>query len=201
MHNVGSATFAAALLVFSLDAHAQPFLRGLGPPPKGVVVTNFPNPQNVTGSVTVTNLPAVQDVHVVNAQPPAQCGAPPSFQLVGFTRAVFTGDLGGPFGANQKCQAEFPGSRICDYSEVRSTVIVPSGLAGLAWLNLDGGQTQCQDWTNGVIGGGSGPTRLASNGTLVVPIPGCVPACTPPQPSSPSFCSEQNSIACCAPLP
>ena len=45
-----------------------------GPDPKQVEVINFPDPQNVTGSVEVTNLPEVQDVNVVNPSPPA---APP----------------------------------------------------------------------------------------------------------------------------
>jgi hypothetical protein len=65
---------------------------------KDVNVTNFPNPQNVAGSVEVSNLPAVQDVNVTNdtANPvevagavevtnlPAPGGAA-RFQLVGFT--------------------------------------------------------------------------------------------------------------------
>jgi hypothetical protein len=49
-----------ALLAASLVA-AAPCVRA-EPPTKTVEVTNFPNPQNVTGAVEVTNLPAVQNV-------------------------------------------------------------------------------------------------------------------------------------------
>jgi len=134
MRALRSATLAAAL-VFSVEAHAQPFLRGLGPPPppkgKGVVVTNFPNPQNVAGSVSVTNLPAVQDVNVVNAPP--QCGAAASFQLVGFTTATFTGGQG-VLGLTSACQQQFAKSRMCTSLEVMDTTAIPSGLAGEAWV-------------------------------------------------------------------
>ena len=87
-----------------------------------VAVTNFPDPQNVTGSVEVTNLPDVQDVHVVNQQPPAPAPASSRFQLVGFTSATYTGDMGGHFGVTQKCQLEFPGSRMCTVKEVAATI-------------------------------------------------------------------------------
>ncbi len=37
-------------------------------PTKAVEVSNFPDPQNVTGAVEVTNLPDVQDVNVTNRE-------------------------------------------------------------------------------------------------------------------------------------
>ncbi len=82
-----------ALFAYSVTATAQPVKR--------VEVVNLPDPQNVTGSVEVTNLPAVQDVNVTNA--PA--GPPSRFQLVGFTAATFTGDSGF-FAFTLACQAE-----------------------------------------------------------------------------------------------
>ena len=67
------------VLAYSLTATAQPV--------KQVEVTNFPDPQSVTGVVEVLNLPDVQDVNVVNAPPaPAACAS--RFQLVGFTSAI-----------------------------------------------------------------------------------------------------------------
>ena len=47
-----------ALFAYSVTATAQPI--------KQVEVVNLLDPQNVTGSVEVTNLPAVQDVNVVS---------------------------------------------------------------------------------------------------------------------------------------
>ncbi|MCK5364515.1 MAG: hypothetical protein KAR22_16180, partial [Gammaproteobacteria bacterium] len=94
-------------------------------PVKRVEVVNLPDPQNVTGSVEVTNLPAVQDVNVTNA--PA--GPPSRFQLVGFTTAALPGDSG-LFAFTLACQAEFFGSRICTSREVFETVDVPTGLRG-----------------------------------------------------------------------
>ena len=68
-----------------------------------VEVTNFPDPQNVTGAVDVLNLPAVQDVEVLNlpavqdvnvlSAPAAACS---SFQFVGFSSGLLMGS--GPIG-------------------------------------------------------------------------------------------------------
>ena len=106
-----------ALFAYSVTATAQPVKR--------VEVVNLPDPQNVTGSVEVTNLPAVQDVNVTNAP----VGPPSRFQLVGFTTAALTGDSG-LFAFTLACQAEFVGSRICTSPEVFETVDVPTGLSG-----------------------------------------------------------------------
>ena len=62
------------------------------------------------GVVEVTNLPEVQDVYVTN---PPGAAPPAGFQLVGFTSATYTGDMGGNFGVAKKCQLEFPNSRMC----------------------------------------------------------------------------------------
>ena len=149
---------------------------------KQVEVTNFPN------------LPAVQDVFVTNPSALAR------FQLVGFTAATFTGDLGGPFGATQKCQSEFfEGSRMCTTPEVHGTVDIPEGLVGAAWVRPiaagkgDGLQDisgflsveSCDFWTTS-----SGVTR-----GLLVTAEGVVfrDGCGAPAP--------MFSIACCALVP
>jgi hypothetical protein len=207
MRDLGSTTLAAALLVFSLEAHAQPLLRGLGPPPRGVVVTNFPNPQNVTGSVAVTNLPAVQDVNVVSA-PPAG-GASPRFQLVGFTTATFTGGQG-VLGFTLACQQEFADSRMCTSLEILETTKVPGGLAGEAWVRptittdlptagtvVDASGVSavpdflsCDGWrdngstpfSNGLVVDGAG--RFRSRFTTLF-----------------TECGVARAVACCAPVP
>ena len=107
----------AAVVTFPVIATAQTS--------KQVEVINFPNPQNVAGSVEVTNLPAVQDVNIVGG------GTAPSssrFQIVGFTTANYNGNLGGYFGATQKCQLEFPESRMCNPLEVKESTTLPGGL-------------------------------------------------------------------------
>ena len=100
---------------------------------KQVEVTNFPDPQNVTGAVEVLNLPAVQDVNVVNA-PPAPTACASRFQLVGFTSATYTGDTG-VLGFTRGCQAEFGLSRMCTSEEVVETVDVPNvATSDPAWV-------------------------------------------------------------------
>lgn len=54
-------------------------------------------------------------------------------RYVGVTNATFTGDLGGPIGANAKCSAEFPGTFMCHYCTVfRARLTQP--LPREAWL-------------------------------------------------------------------
>jgi len=57
------------------------------------------------------------------------------WQLVGFTSATYTGAMGGHFGVTQKCQSEFPNSRMCSLEEVAATTSIPSSLAGDAWAH------------------------------------------------------------------
>ena len=70
-------------------------------------VINFPDPQNVTGSVEVTNRPEVQDVNVVNAPPGGEPAAQKVIAFVGVTEATTDGNAGGPFGLSGMCEAEF----------------------------------------------------------------------------------------------
>jgi hypothetical protein len=120
------AAFVALLaLILAASAFAQPV--------KQVEVTNLPaiqavnvtndatNPVEVVGEIAVTNLPAPS-------------GAA-RFQLVGFSSATYTGAMGGNFGVTQKCQLEFPTSRMCSIEEAVATTSIPSGLSGHAWTH------------------------------------------------------------------
>jgi hypothetical protein len=88
-----------------------------------ITIANFPNPQNVAGTVDVGNLPAVQEVTgtVAVANLPA---GPQQFQFVGVTAATFTGDKGvGTF--TVACQQDFLGSRMCTSREILLTTDWP----------------------------------------------------------------------------
>ncbi len=61
MNRVANSLYSMATLAVLFLA---PFA-ALADPVKQVEVTNFPDPQNVTGAVEVLNLPDVQDVNVV----------------------------------------------------------------------------------------------------------------------------------------
>jgi hypothetical protein len=91
------------------------------PKPKPVRVTNFPT------SFEVSNLPTVQDVNVLN-----ECGAEPSFQLIGFTTASLAAT--GVLALTSACQAEFAGTRVCSSEEILKTRSVPAALSGVAWV-------------------------------------------------------------------
>ena len=71
------------LITSPLTAIAQPI--------KQVEVINFPDPQNVTGSVEVSNLPSIQDVIVTNEPLAVTASAQSRFQLVGFSNNPVTG--------------------------------------------------------------------------------------------------------------
>ena len=121
-----------AVLAVVLTLVASP-PTAIAQPIKRVEVVNFPNPQNVTGSVEVSNLPSVQDVNVTN-EPLAVLSPPrPRIQLVGFTSGNLTSDTG-VLGFTLACQAEFAESRMCSSMEVLESVSVPSGLNGTAWV-------------------------------------------------------------------
>ncbi len=119
---------ACALPIVALAASAQP--------PKDVNVLNFPDPQNVTGSVEVTN-DATNPVEIsgevaVTSLPTASPQV--RFQLVGFTTAqpVCSNGL---FPLTQACQSEFGGDvRMCTSVEVMETTSIPSGLSGWAMV-------------------------------------------------------------------
>ena len=134
-----------------------------------------------------------------------QVAAGPRF--LGTTQARFTGNLGGPFGANQKCSAEFPESHMCAYCEAilgfRNTATAeaawidapangnPSGSVGAtvdtAICGGDGeaggrlwtGALACAFWESPEAAG-RGPS-LATSGVLKV-----------------QACNVEQAIACCA---
>ena len=145
MENSGVKSILIAALVFvPLAAHAQA--------PKPVEVVNDP-----------------LAVEVVN---PAPAPLPLRWQLVGFTSATYSGDLGGPFGATQKCQLDFPNSRMCvedtvKVREVSETTDIPTGLVGVAWVTdyraaSSQPTTGCESWT---IGAGNSGHVVNANGT------------------------------------
>lgn len=101
----------ASALTLSADSWGKPPAAG-GRPAVPVRVTNFPEVQEVMGSVEVSNLPGPTG------------GACAPFQLVRFTRATFTGGEG-VINFTRWCQAEFPGSRMCSSVEVMETTDVP----------------------------------------------------------------------------
>ena len=83
-----------------------------------VVVDNFP----VVQDVAVVNAPAVQDVNITNTVLPVTPAPVARFQIVGVTSTTYTGRLGGPWGAAEKCDAEFPGTRMCTIEEARRSM-------------------------------------------------------------------------------
>ena len=95
-----------------------------------VSVDNFPASQVVTGAVEVTNFPNPV---------PLTC-TPARFQLVGFTTTTYTGAMGGNIGVTQKCQLEFPDSRMCSQEEAAATTALPTTalptlITGTAWIH------------------------------------------------------------------
>ena len=120
-----------------------------------------------------------------------QATFPARFQLVGFTNMTYDGDLGGWFGATDKCQVDFPGARICTVEEVQKTTVIPAPPAlpagTLAWAHhVQGGSRTCSEWTvanttdGGLVSSDTG-TRIDTQ-TLIE-------------------CTKFYPIACCAPVP
>jgi hypothetical protein len=193
-------TLVAALLAAPAETCAQPFV-------KQVEVTNFPDPQSVAGSVEVTNLPVVQDVNVTNT-PLTVVALPASrFELIGFTIATFTGDMG-VLGFTLACQAEFGDeSRMCTSAEVVETLRVPTASADFSWvrpvfqpkavatgstnesqkaLDISGRQTDLNPLSNLSCRGWAGTTNLQG---LAVDSQGRF---------TESSCDSPRSVACCA---
>ena len=137
--------------------------------------------------VEVTNLPAIQDVHVVNQ--PASTPSCGPIEIVGVTVAAYAGDLGGPWGASEKCNAEFPGTRMCTLAEARySRAPFPAIPAPGAWTDptILGPDARVRDDTCGEW------TRTDDENSLVR---GRITTPAGGQISSP--CNLTLSIACC----
>jgi hypothetical protein len=174
--------------------------------PRRVVVTNFPDPQSVTGAVKVTNLPAVQDVNVLSAPPAGGT----RFQLVGFTSLLLPGGQG-VLALTHACQLEFAKSRMCTSLEVLETTRVPSGLVGEAWVRpspvtsdsagnwsdasgarvAQGEDLTCSGWSMATPGTGRAGLTVDASGRFA--------------PSNfvgtGAFCDTPRPIACCAAVP
>lgn len=189
-------------MVLCLALCIAPLNAGAGEEKK-VEVVNLPEVQDVN----VTNAPAVQDVTVTNdATNPMEvvgevsvtnlpaASATARFQLVGFTATAYTGDMGGHFGVTQKCQLEFPDSRMCSIEEVAATTAIPGGLSGDAWIHTRGdsrnvlfdarlgsGSASCFTWRSGA----------ALDGGRAVGSDGVDTDTNHP-------CAESRPIACCA---
>jgi len=166
--------------------------------------------------------PPVSEVEVINeplevvvVNPPPAI-PPPRWQLVGFTSATYTGAMGGHFGVTQKCQIEFPNSRMCSVEEVVATTTVPTGLSGEPWvhkvINAGGGvifnvnlhlhDENCSGWRSHV--------RISSSGTAIpiggqfIESDGTLPLSGPSiggVPAQYHNCTESHPIACCALVP
>ena len=156
----------------------------------GLVIAPFVAQAQVIKEVVVTNLPAVQDVHVVNQSPSTPQGG--TVQIIGVTTEVYTGDLGGPWGATEKCDEEFSGTRMCSLGEARRSLppfpVIP---AQGAWTdpdlnisNFNINSRTCGDWTSSV--------ETSSNLGIV----------TIPNGAFRSLgCHLSAPIACCGPVP
>ena len=163
---------------------------------KRVEVINFPNPQQVVGTVEVTNLPPVQDVNVVN---PPECSAPTParYQLVGFSTESFVGNRG-LLALSRACGADFPGSRICQRPEIVDTSPLPEGLSGVAWIDTPEdptGSATCADWRVALLFRVGNAVVLDSITTAenqgLFPYRGFLR----------EFCSVATPVACCALVP
>jgi len=109
----------------------------------------------------------------------------------GYTSAAYTGNLGGPKGANQKCDAEYPGSHWCSVDEIMRlgmdypytyTVWVRDAVKGGSMNNYDftflggaGGhycygdinECTCYGWTNDTSENASGPVLTYDYGRII----------------------------------
>ena len=199
---------AVLAVVLTVAAYLEPAAAKSSKSIKKVEVTNFPDPQNVTGAVEVTNLPPVQDVNVVNPTPVAP---PARFQLVGFTNTLYTGNLGGIFGGAEKCQLEFPTSRMCALGEVQDTTTLPTLPDSVAWVNRR--NPEFPDESDEAIGSSGDRSNCSLNGvpvgSLLVnrhwsrDVPSNTGSAVDPAGALVRNieCSETHSIACCAQVP
>jgi len=114
-------------------------------------------------------------------------------QLVGFTTATADGDTG-VLGMTGLCQAEFPGSRMCTTVEIAETRVLPTGLAGSAWVRpvFDGEgfeavvgvkneELACRGWSDATSKG----LTVDPNGSF---FHGAIP----------EGCNNLHAVSCCA---
>lgn len=196
-------TVAVVVLAQSGDRN-YPTAEPLNPSQSRLVhVTNFPDLQNVSGTVHVENLPAVQEVvgsvdvqnlpQVQEVTGTVQVGNLPSisvtaFHLVGYTSATVTGNVG-LFALTEACQLEYPGSRICTLSEIKSTTNLPDLTSGAssAWVETGGNKAgtgaadgNCLGWS---------VANASTNGMAITTLGAY----------RPQSCEAGRGVACCAP--
>lgn len=92
--------------------------------------------------------PDVVEVEILNLPEPTECPAPSgplTFMFLGFTEEVYSGNLGGLYGAAQKCEAEFPGTnpRMCDADFVRNIPSPQAPSTLYAWFDRPESQGRC----------------------------------------------------------
>ena len=182
-------SIALALVLIAIPPY-QAFAES---PSKEVEVLNFPDPQNVVGSVEVTN-DAANPVAVEVVNPPP-ASPPVRWQLVGFTTATYTGAMGGHFGVTRKCQLEFPNSRMCSLEEVAITTTIPDGLNGVAWVH-----PQPSTLSTVLIASGISSDRFNCNFWRSVGSVGQIVGADGVTVTR-DTCTESYPIACCALVP
>ncbi|MCK6572018.1 hypothetical protein L6V77_13090 [Myxococcota bacterium] len=132
-----------------------------------------------------------------------QGAASPAF--LGLTRARFTGDLGGPIGAHQKCSADYPNSHMCGYCEIMDAYPnVP--LAEEAWVVLPHGALIVRDGRGSAVCGfpTSSRSRASDDGNScgdwadARPQNVLGPVIRPNGHFFSRSCDTQHPIACCA---
>ena len=136
-----------AVLFLALPLYTAP-----DKPPQEVAVSNFPDQQNVVGTVDVGNLPLDVDGHLLIA--PER-----PFRFVGVTTERFDGAAG--WGAmTRACFDEFPGARMSFLEDYMRTLNPPE-LLERAWIQNNpistGDAANCNNWTS-----------LASQGAAVL---------------------------------
>ncbi|MDP3501513.1 MAG: hypothetical protein Q8S33_14305 [Myxococcales bacterium] len=114
------------------------------------VGTNADNGTNLTSLGVFTG-----QVSCNNVKPLACCRAPTNSVFRGFTAGVTTGSLGGVIGANQRCNAEFPGASFCTIADFdRANPVVTPSASG-AWIDSDRAvsgarsRSSCGNWSVG----------------------------------------------------
>ena len=129
-----------------------------------------------------------------------QVAAPRSGQFLGVTVAEYDGNMGGRFGVNAKCSAEFPNSHQCDACEVLR-VELTAPLPRAAWVrgtpvcNVQGAYNE----TCGLYVPNSGPDQewttsaVQQNGNSTTG-----PAIWTDGRQLPQLCNERHAIVCCA---
>lgn len=126
---------ASGGVLLSVDGGASVFLCHGAPGPAGAQGLQGPvgaaGPQGPAGPAGPPGPPGVSLLPDGGFASTGYPGDPSDgVTFAGYTTATYTGNLGGPAGANQKCHAEFPGAHLCtdrEFLAVGVSVPVPAG--------------------------------------------------------------------------